>query len=474
MQASLSAEIYSIDSYPLEWLAREKSEGLVAAADKDENGWGGGGSTTWKSCPALSCWDPCLRRPDREALTRLEPPALAAPVSSGGGTSVPRPGAGGQAKLKWPNDLLGWVCVKPRRDPLAEADSPLNLNCRGLVGNWLDVARSGLSRGRWDLRRDDLSDRRLFDPNRTGLLEHVLACSGCLDVPGSIRLRERRQRANEVGGPARRTLGEEVLVTRPNEEVSGRAVGDRRCRSGRSRIKVVRGSAPVTVAGEDRGLHRRWAKLEEWTYGRGRTTAVVCASRHGRCRFHPVEFVRYWLEQHPEEVVVYDVLTYAGNRPNCPTSKTASCSSTATSVTASRREASAARDRHRRRLRRGVPQQPGRARPGAVLPHERARHQALLEAARQVGMAASTTSGPARSTATWPSIRTRPSRRTPPTGPARPTTPPRPARTTPVRAYAETYELPITITNCSNNYGPYQFPEKVIPLFSAQPWTTER
>jgi len=34
-----------------------------------------------------------------------------------------------------------------------------------------------------------------------------------------------------------------------------------------------------------------------------------------------------------------------------------------------------------------------------------------------------------------------------------------------VRAYFETFELPVTITNCSNNYGPRQFPEKVIPLF---------
>ena len=33
-----------------------------------------------------------------------------------------------------------------------------------------------------------------------------------------------------------------------------------------------------------------------------------------------------------------------------------------------------------------------------------------------------------------------------------------------VRAYAHTYGLPITLTNCSNNYGPYQFPEKLIPL----------
>lgn len=34
-----------------------------------------------------------------------------------------------------------------------------------------------------------------------------------------------------------------------------------------------------------------------------------------------------------------------------------------------------------------------------------------------------------------------------------------------VRAFHDTYGLPIIITNCSNNYGPYQFPEKLIPLF---------
>ena len=33
-----------------------------------------------------------------------------------------------------------------------------------------------------------------------------------------------------------------------------------------------------------------------------------------------------------------------------------------------------------------------------------------------------------------------------------------------VRAYHDTYGLPITITNCANNYGPYHFPEKLIPL----------
>ena len=35
-----------------------------------------------------------------------------------------------------------------------------------------------------------------------------------------------------------------------------------------------------------------------------------------------------------------------------------------------------------------------------------------------------------------------------------------------VRAYFHTFGLPVTITNCANNYGPLQFPEKVIPLFT--------
>jgi dTDP-glucose 4,6-dehydratase len=37
-----------------------------------------------------------------------------------------------------------------------------------------------------------------------------------------------------------------------------------------------------------------------------------------------------------------------------------------------------------------------------------------------------------------------------------------------VRCYGETFGLPVTISNCCNNYGPYQFPEKVIPLFATR------
>ncbi len=38
-----------------------------------------------------------------------------------------------------------------------------------------------------------------------------------------------------------------------------------------------------------------------------------------------------------------------------------------------------------------------------------------------------------------------------------------------VQAYHHTFGLPAVITRCSNNYGPYQFPEKLIPLFVTQP-----
>ena len=36
-----------------------------------------------------------------------------------------------------------------------------------------------------------------------------------------------------------------------------------------------------------------------------------------------------------------------------------------------------------------------------------------------------------------------------------------------MRSYVHTFHLPAVITRCSNNYGPYQFPEKIIPLFIA-------
>ena len=187
----------------------------------------------------------------------------------------------------------------------------------------------------------------------------------------------------------------------------------------------------------------------------------------GGAGFIGANFVRYWLEKHPgDNVAVLDLLTYAGVRENVPDG-----------VPLDRR-------RHlRRRPRRAALQEHAvdvivnfaaeshnslrgpRSRP--LLPYERARH---ADAAR--GGAAR------RHRALPPHLHLRGLRRPRPRRPGRPS--PRSRRTGRarpynaskaaadhyVRAYHETFGLPITITNCSNNYGPCQFPEKVIPFFT--------
>ena len=50
--------------------------------------------------------------------------------------------------------------------------------------------------------------------------------------------------------------------------------------------------------------------------------------------------------------------------------------------------------------------------------------------------------------------------------PTRRTPPRRPSADHLIRAYHHTFGLPLLLTNCSNNYGPYQFPEKLIPLMT--------
>ena len=54
--------------------------------------------------------------------------------------------------------------------------------------------------------------------------------------------------------------------------------------------------------------------------------------------------------------------------------------------------------------------------------------------------------------------------RTPLTPPTRPNSASKAASDHLVRAWGETYGLPVVLSNCSNNYGPYHFPEKLIPV----------
>ena len=135
-------------------------------------------------------------------------------------------------------------------------------------------------------------------------------------------------------------------------------------------------------------------------------------------------------------------------------------------------DAARLRDRRDRQLRGRVAQLVRDHEPGRVLPAptSSARRRCARRCAASASSAstASTTSRRARSTAT--SRSTRPSRSTSRrrTRPARRTTRRRPAATTRCARTHETFGLPISITNCANNYGPYQFPEKVIPLFATR------
>src|SRR5579883_2083373 len=189
----------------------------------------------------------------------------------------------------------------------------------------------------------------------------------------------------------------------------------------------------------------------------------------GGAGFIGSNFVRYWVEQHPDDhVVAYDVLTYAGNRPNladvedrirflqgdvcdleqATTTLEAEAIDTIVHFAAESHNSLAVLD-------------PGRFFRTNVLGT-----QTMLEAARHAGV------GRFHHISTcevYGDLALDSDERFTESSPYRPRTPYNASKAGAdhaVRAYAETFGLPVTITNCCNNYGPYQFPEKVVPLFT--------
>ena len=189
----------------------------------------------------------------------------------------------------------------------------------------------------------------------------------------------------------------------------------------------------------------------------------------GGAGFIGSNFVRYWLERHPgDHVVAYDLLTYAGNRE--------SLSEVEDRIVFVEGDI-ADFDVAERTLRDEEVEvvvnfaaeshnslavvDPGRFFRTNVLGT-----QTLLEAARRTGV------GRFHHVSTCEVYGDLPldsDERFTEETPYRPRTPYNASKAGAdhaVRSYFETYALPVTITNCSNNYGPYQFPEKVIPLFA--------
>jgi dTDP-glucose 4,6-dehydratase len=186
----------------------------------------------------------------------------------------------------------------------------------------------------------------------------------------------------------------------------------------------------------------------------------------GAAGFIGSNFVRYWLEQRPDDhVVAYDLLTYAGVRENVPEAVPFVQGDIADLELAEQTLAeheldtvvNFAAESHNSL----AVQDPALFARTNVLGT-----QQLLEAARRQGVARfhhiSTCEVYGDLALDADDAFTEES-------PYRPRTPYNASKAAAdhyVRSYFETFELPATITNCSNNYGPFQFPEKVVPLFT--------
>ena len=179
-------------------------------------------------------------------------------------------------------------------------------------------------------------------------------------------------------------------------------------------------------------------------------------------------FVRYWLSAHPDDhLVAYDLLTYAGSRANLEDVEErvpfvhgdiadgdllvrvlgAEAIDTIVNFAAESHNSLAVVD-------------PGRFFRTNVLGT-----QTLLEAARQTGIGRFHHISTCEVYGDMPLDSDGAFTEDSPYRPRTPYNASKAAADHAVRAYFETYGVPVTITNCSNNYGPYQFPEKVIPLF---------
>ncbi|HYV60443.1 MAG TPA: dTDP-glucose 4,6-dehydratase [Acidimicrobiia bacterium] len=188
----------------------------------------------------------------------------------------------------------------------------------------------------------------------------------------------------------------------------------------------------------------------------------------GGAGFIGSNFTRFWVEHHPgDRVVVLDLLTYAGNRPNLD-----DVADRITFVQGDIADFELAEQLLRAESIDVIVNFAAESHnslavldPGLFFRTNVLGTQSLLEAARTVGIGRfhhiSTCEVYGDLDLDTDELFTE-------TSPYRPRTPYNASKAGAdhaVRAYHETYGLPVTITNCANNYGPYQFPEKVIPVF---------
>jgi len=191
----------------------------------------------------------------------------------------------------------------------------------------------------------------------------------------------------------------------------------------------------------------------------------------GGAGFIGSNFVRYWVEHHPKDrVVAYDALTYAGNLPNL-----AGLEDRVGFVHADVRDLGAATSALAAEEIDTVVHFAAESHnslavldPGLFFATNVLGTQTMLEAARRHGVRRFHHISTCE---VYGDLALDSDERFSEESPYRPRTPYNASKAGAdhaVRAYSETFGLPVTVTNCCNNYGPYQFPEKVIPLFATR------
>ena len=191
----------------------------------------------------------------------------------------------------------------------------------------------------------------------------------------------------------------------------------------------------------------------------------------GGAGFIGSNFVRYWSETHPDDaVVVYDVLTYAGTRASL-----AGLEDRTTFIRADVCDAEAAAkalvDHQIDTVVHFAAESHNSLSvldPGRFFRTNVMGTQTMLEAARSAGVDRFHHISTDEVYGDLPLETNDAFTEDSPYRPRSPYSASKAGADHAVRAYAETFQLPVTITNCANNYGPYQFPEKVLPLFTTR------
>jgi dTDP-glucose 4,6-dehydratase len=191
----------------------------------------------------------------------------------------------------------------------------------------------------------------------------------------------------------------------------------------------------------------------------------------GGAGFIGSNFVRYWVSEHPEDtVIVYDALTYAGNRENL--SGLEDSTVFVQGDICDLKLASKVLEDHAAELIVHFAAESHNSLavldPGRFFQTNVIGTQTMLEAARRAEVRRFHHISTCEVYGDLPLDSDDAFTESHPYRPRTPYNASKAGADHAVRAYVETYGLPATITNCCNNYGPYQFPEKVIALFATQ------